>query len=160
MNCDGLCIGRAGEAGHDHAQILGIGKVHFAEVLRRATAHQVNVLDEFLKKLHALFALVARDVLGNAAGDGKAQVLVARAVEKHAACVNQCEFAAVARESDGGAFGELDAQAIGKNALHGGGFDPGDLLELATARVQGNAQDTTVEVRDKGIQYGFAVDPE
>src|SRR5215469_14460251 len=60
---DRLRIGRASQSGQDRAHVSRNGKIHFADVFRRAAAHQFDTLHEALVQLHALFALLAGRVL-------------------------------------------------------------------------------------------------
>ena len=70
--------------------------------------------------------------------------------------VDQSQFIAIARKSDGCALAELDVNAIRENTVDGCGLDPGDLLELVAARVERNAQDAAIAVFIEGLQDGFA----
>ena len=124
----------------------GFAEIDFADLLARAGAHQVDGLHEILVVLHVFFALVARQVVGNAADDREMPVLAIGAVEYDAVRVDQIEFVAVARESDGSALGQLHANTIRQNALHAGGFDPGQLLQFAAALVQRNLQYAAIAV--------------
>src|SRR5215467_1686342 len=158
MDGDGLRVSGAGETSEDHAQVLGNRKVHFANGLRRAATHELDVLHKFLKQLHALFPLIASKAFRNACYDRELVIRVLGAVEDNAVGVNQLHFVAVAREGDGRAFRQFDANAIGKNAVHGRGFDPGNLLELAAAKVERNLQDAAIAVLREWPQHGFARD--
>src|SRR5215472_13690959 len=154
----GDAIRRAGESGHDRAQVLRIRKVGFTDVLRRAAPHQIDVFHELLIKLHAFFALFARHFFGCAADDWKMQILIARAVEQDTVGVNQPELVAVTGEGDGRALSELDAQTIGENALNACGFYPRHLLEQGAAAIQRNANDTAVSVLRELPKHGFSSD--
>src|SRR5215467_1288164 len=67
MDGDRLRIGHTREAGHDHAQVRRIRKIRFADVLGRAAAHEINLLEELLIKLHAFFALITGHIFGHTA---------------------------------------------------------------------------------------------
>src|SRR5437660_698187 len=149
MHGHGLRIGWAGQSAHDHAQIFGNRQVDFADILRRAAARQLDGLHEFLIELHALFALLARQVFRNAGDNRKLEVGILRTIENHAMGIDERHFIAIARKRDGSAFGELDANAIGENALHGRGLDPGNLLELAPAGIERNRQEAAIAVLHK-----------
>jgi len=71
--------------------------------------------------------------------------------------INQRQFVAVSSKSNGSALGKLDAKAIGQDALHAGGFDPGNLFQLTPAGVQRDAQNTPVAVVDKLLEHRFAL---
>src|SRR5215472_2083348 len=153
---DRLRIGRASQSGQDHAQVSGQGEIHFADVLRRTAAHQLDILHELLIQLYALFALIARQVLRNAGHDRELEIRVAGTIENHAVGVNERHFVAIARKSDGSAFDELDANAIRENALDGRRLDPGNLLELAPPKIPGNAHNAAIPIFHELLQYGFA----
>src|SRR5437016_8497677 len=70
--------------------------------------------------------------------------------------VNQRQFVAVSSKRDGSALRQLDAKAIRENALDAGGFDPGNLFQLAPAGVQRDAQNSPVPVADKLLEHRFA----
>src|SRR5439155_13939791 len=89
VNGDRLRIGRASQPGHDHAHVPRNGEIHFADVFRRAAAHQFDILHELLIQLDALFALIARQVFRNAAYDRELEICVARAIENHAERVDR-----------------------------------------------------------------------
>src|SRR5437763_1078568 len=146
VNRDGLRVGWAGEPGDDHAQVSGNGEIHFADVLGSAAAHELYGLHEFLVKLHALFALIAGQIVRNTGNNRKLEIGVLGMVENHAMRINQLHFVAIARKSDGCALHNLDANVIRQNAMDGCGFDPGNLLELGAAEAQRNAQDTAIAV--------------
>src|SRR5947208_3596713 len=86
------------------------------------------------------------------------QIFAPRAVENDAMRVNERQFAAVPSKGDGSALHQLDAKAIREDALHAGGFNPGNLFKLTPAGVQGDAQDTPVAVVDKLLEHRFAAD--
>ena len=72
--------------------------------------------------------------------------------------VDQAKFGAVAEKRDRRALGDFDADAIGKNALHVGGFDPRKLFERATTRVERNAENAVTAIANKLLQDGVAAD--
>src|SRR5579859_1804171 len=158
MNGNGLGVGWAGEPGQDSTQILGDREVHFAYGLRRATAHELDTFHKFLKQLHALFALVARHIVGNAGDDGKLIVRILRAVEDYTMRINQLDLVAITREGDRRALREFDAKTIRKNPVYGGGLDPGNLLELGASLVERNLQDAAIAVLRERSQHGFVSD--
>ena len=86
------------------------------------------------------------------------QIFAPRAVEDDAMRVNHRQLVAVSCKRDGSALGQLDAKAIRQDALHAGGFDPGNLFQLTPAGVQRDAQDTPVAVVDKLLEHRFAAD--
>src|SRR6266568_725431 len=158
MDGDGLRVRGAGQPGQDHAQILGNRKVHFADSLRRTAAHEFDILHKFLKKLHAFFALIARQVVRYASDDRKLQIRIAWTFQDHAVRINQLHFVAIASESNRSAFRKLDANAVRENAMDAGGFDPGDLFELAAAKVERDLQDAEIVVLRERSQDSFARD--
>src|SRR5258707_12121760 len=93
-----------------------------------------------MKSLHALFALGARHGVGKSGNDGEMQLLAFWTIENDTVFIDQREVAAIAQKSDGSALGNVDANAVGQNALHAGGLYPGDLLHFAAASVERNAQ--------------------
>src|SRR3984957_3132480 len=129
------------EAGHYRSQILCIREVNFADTVRRTRAHQINIFDEILVRLHAPAALVPRRVVGEAGDDGELVVFGAGPIEYDTMRINESKFGSIAQERDWCAFCNLDANAIGQNALDAGGLDPGQFLEGAAAGVEGVAQD-------------------
>src|SRR5271169_6469779 len=89
---------------------------------------------------------------------GEMQIFALRAVEDHAMRVNQCQLVAIANKGDGSALCQLNAQAIRQDALHAGGFHPGDLFDLAAAGVQRHAQNAAVAILDKLLEDSFPAD--
>src|SRR4029077_173670 len=158
MNRERLRIAGAGDAGHHRAQILRVGQVHFADAVGRAGAHQIDALHELLVRLHALAAFFARHVFRKAGDYWKLQIFAARTVENHSVGVNESKFGAITEERDGRALGQVHAKAIGENALHGGGLDPGNFLERAAPDVQWNAQHAAAAVVHKLLQHRFPAD--
>src|SRR5271154_1879435 len=128
-------IGTAAQPGYYRAQIFRIGQFDFADAVGRSRAHQVHILNKFLIDLHALFALIARQVFADTGDDREMQIFAFGTIQDHALRIHQRQFVANLEERDGRAFGQFHAQAIRQNALHGGGFHPGQLLEFATPRV-------------------------
>src|SRR5690349_18190120 len=158
MDRDSLRVGGAGKPGQDYAQVFGDREVHFADGLRRSAADKFDILHELLKQLHALFALIARHVVGNASDDGKLKIHVLRAVQDYTVGINQLDLVAIAREGDWRALREFDANAIRKNPMDGRGLDPGNLLELSAALVERDLQDAMVAVLREWPQHSFASD--
>src|SRR5437667_30565 len=128
VNRDSLRLAGVRKTGHHHSQILQIGEIDLADAIGRAGSHEVDILDECLMSLHALFAPVSRHFFRDAGDNGKVQFFAARTVEDDTMRVNQPQFVAIAGEGDGNALGQLDAQTIRQDALHAGGFDPGNLF--------------------------------
>src|SRR5258708_7655419 len=62
VNRHGLRIARVCQPGHHHAQIFGDREVDLTHAIGRAGAHEIDILHEFRVGLHALFALVTRQV--------------------------------------------------------------------------------------------------
>src|SRR5712664_2847965 len=158
MNGQRLRIACAGDAGHDRAQILWVGEVHFTNAIGRAGAHQVDVVHELLIRLHAFAAFFPGHALGQSGDDRKLQFLAARTVENHAVRVDEREFGSIADKSDGRALGQLNANAIGENALHAGGLDPRDFFESGAPGVQRNTQHAAATIARKLLQHRFAAD--
>src|SRR6266404_2121078 len=158
MNGQRLRVAGAGDAGHDRAQILWVGEVHFTDAIGRAGAHQVDVVHELLIRLHALAALFAGHALGESGDDGKLQLFAARTIENHAVRVDERQLGSIADKSDGRALGQLNANAIGENALQAGGLDPGNLFESSAAGVQRNAENAEAAIARKLLQHRFAAD--
>src|SRR6266481_2370779 len=158
VNRHGLRIAGVCQPGHHHAQVFRDRHVDFTHAIGRARAHEINILHEFRVGLHALFALVTRQVFGNAGDDGKMQFFAPWAVQDNAMRINEGKFVAAASEGDGSALCELDAEAIWQDALHAGGFNPGNLLQLTAAGFQRNLQNTAVSIVDKLLENGFAGD--
>jgi len=72
---------------------------------------------------------------------GKTYIFALRAVEYHATRVDPCQLVAVAEQRRRECARQLDAQAVRQNALHAGGFDPGDTFDLACgAHPEGRAK--------------------
>src|SRR5258708_25271867 len=86
------------------------------------------------------------------------QFFAAWTIEDDAMRINEGKFVAAASEGDGSALSELNAEAIRQDALHAGGFNPGNLLQLAAAGFQRNLQNTAVPIVDKLLENGFAGD--
>src|SRR5712664_68178 len=158
MNRERLSIVGAGNPGHHRAQILRVGEVHFAGAIRRAGAHQVDVIHELLVRLHALAAFLARHIFREAGDYWKLQIFAVRAVENHAVGIDESKFGAVAEEGDGRALGQVHAKASGENALHGGRLDPGNFFERAAPGVQRNTQNAAAAVVHKLLQHRLAAD--
>jgi len=81
-----------------------------------------------------------------------------RPIENYAASINESKFSAVPQKRDGRALGQVDADAIRKNALHHRGFDPGDFFKRAAPRIQRNTQYAAPSVAHKLLQHRFAAD--
>src|SRR5437016_8852866 len=62
VNRHGLRIAGVCQPGHHHAQIFGDREVDLTHAIGRAGAHEIDILHEFRVGLHALFALVTRQV--------------------------------------------------------------------------------------------------
>src|SRR5690242_18966059 len=146
MDGDGLRVGGAGEPGQDDAKILEDREVHFAHGLRRAAAHEFDILNKFLKQLHALLTLVARQVVGNTGDYMKLIIRLLRSLQYRAMGMNQLDLIAIARASDGSALGKLDANAIRENAVHGCSPNSRTSLALAAALVLRNLQDAVIVI--------------
>src|SRR6266478_9139823 len=86
------------------------------------------------------------------------QFFAAWTIEDDAMRINEGKFVAAASKGDGSALRKLDAEAIRQDALHAGGFNPGNLLQLAAAGFQRNLQNTAVPIVDKLLENGFAGD--
>src|SRR5271154_1431395 len=149
-------IGTATQPGDDRAQIFRIGQFDFADAVGITRALQIDVLNKFLIDLHALFPLFTRQIFADAGDDGKMQIFALGTIQDDALRIHEREFVANFEECDRRALGQFHAQAIGQNALHGGGFHPRQLLEFAAPRVQRDAQDAVVAVAEKRLQHRFA----
>src|SRR5262249_559027 len=139
-------------------QIARIGEVNFADKFGRARTNQIGVVHKFLIGLHALFTFGARHAVGETGHDRKVQIFALRPVQNHAKFVDEGEFAAIADDSDGIAFGDVHTDVIGKNALHAGGLHPGNLLDFVAAAVQRNAQHTAPAILVERLQDCFPGD--
>src|SRR6266566_3110557 len=155
---DGLRIVGVRKPSHHHAQIFGISEIDFAHAVRRPGAHEVDILDEFRVRLHALFALVAWHFFRDAGDDRKMQFFAARTIEDDAMRVNQPQFVAVASKRDGSTLGQLNTKTIRQDALYAGGFDPGNLFQLAPADFHRNPQNAAVSILNKLLEKHFAAD--
>src|SRR5260221_359655 len=158
MNRYRLRIVGAGNAGHHRAKVFRIGEICFTDAIGRAGAHQIDVLHEFLIGLHALAAFFAWHALRQAGNNWKLQIFAQRAVKNHAVRIDEGKFGAIAEKSDWCAFGQLHADAIGKNALYGGGFNPGNFFKRTAPDIQRNAQDAAAAVAHELLQHRFAAD--
>src|SRR5436305_2566805 len=83
MDCERLGVGGVGDSGHYGTQILGVNQANFADAIRGAGAHQINVFQEFLIRLHALAAFLARHVFRETGDDWKLQIFAMRPIENH-----------------------------------------------------------------------------
>src|SRR5258708_30161771 len=84
------------------------------------------------------------------------QLLAFWTIENDTVFIDQREVAAIAQKSDGSALGNVDANAVGQNALHAGGLYPGDLLHFAAASVERNAQHAVATVFVKRSKHCFS----
>src|SRR5579859_8018215 len=146
----------ASNAGHYRAQILWVGEVHFADAVGGSGTDQFDVGHKLLVGLHPLTPFLARHALGQAGYNWKLQIFAAGAVENHAMRVDESKFRAIAQKCNRRSLDQIDADAIGKNALHGGGFDPGDFFQSASPSIQRNAQHATSAVAHKLLQHRIA----
>src|SRR6266852_1350851 len=158
VNRYGLRIVGACQPGHHRAQVFRNGEVDLTNAIGRAGAHEINILHEFLVGLHALFALVTRQFFRNAGDNRKMQFFAARTVQDDAMRVNQGQFVAAPSKGDGSALCEFDAEAIRQDALHAGGFDPGNLFQLTTTGFQRDAQNAAVAIMDELLENRFTTD--
>src|SRR5208337_5074674 len=152
MHGDRLSGIAGAKPGKHGAQIARIAEVQFADALRRAHTHQLNILKEFLVRLHALFAFIARHAFRKSGNDREAEVLALRPIEQHAMRIHEDQLGAIAEKGNGRALGDLDAQVIWQDALHAGFLHPGELLNLRAALIQRNAQDAAVAVVDEKLE--------
>src|SRR5229473_3495284 len=88
VNGHGLRIVGVCQPGHHRAQVFRNGEVDLTNAIGRAGAHEIEILHEFLVGLHALFALVTRQVFRNTGDDRKMQFFAPRAVQNDAVGVN------------------------------------------------------------------------
>src|SRR6266478_643432 len=146
MHGDRRGVSFAAESCQHGAQIARIAEVGFADAVRGAGFHQINVLHELLIDLHALFAFLARQIFRHASDNREMKVFASGTFEKNAMRIDQREFAAVAEERHRRPLCDFHAQAIRQDALHAGFFDPRNFLNLGAPRLQRNAQHAAVTV--------------
>src|SRR5579885_443685 len=170
MNRHGLRVVQAREAGHHHAQVLGIAQIDFADFLRRMHANatllfrtrckadKIDVLQKLLVHLHARFPLLARQSFGNTGDDGEPQILGVGPVPNYAVGINQFELIAGFEKGDWSAFDDIHPNAVGQDALDGGGLDPGKLFDFGAALIERDAEDAAVAVARELLQNSVARD--
>src|SRR6266704_3282598 len=158
VNRHGLRIAGVRQPGHHHAQIFRVGEVDLTHAIRRAGAHEIDILHEFFVRLHALFPLVSRHFFRGAGDDGKMQFFAARTFQDDAMRINQPQFVAVPSKGDRSALRQFNAKAIRQDALHACGFDPGNLFQLAPSSLQRDAQSASIPIMDKLLENRFAAD--
>ncbi len=86
----------------------------------RAGTNQVGVPQKFLKSLHALLAIGVRHGVRDAGNDREMKIFTMRAIENFPEFVNEINFIAVTYERNGGSLGNINANAVGQNALDAG----------------------------------------
>ncbi len=80
------------------------------------------------------------------------------AIKNYSEFINESEVAAVADKRDRCALRNIDADAVGQDALHARRLHPGDLLHFAATCIERNAQDAAAAVFVKRSQYRFSRD--
>src|SRR5437870_2644486 len=118
----------------------------------------IDGANKFLIILHALLAFTSRHAVCEAGNDRESQIVAVRSIENYAEFINECELAAIADKSGGRALGNINADAIGRNALHAGRLYPGDLLDFAAATIERDAQHAATTVFIKRREYCFTRD--
>src|SRR5260370_31314273 len=86
------------------------------------------------------------------------EIVAARAIEDDAEFVDKSKVAAIADEGDGRAFGDVDADAIGQDALHTGGLHPGNLFDFTASGVERNAENASATIFVERSEYRFSRD--
>src|SRR6266403_6124142 len=146
MHGDRRGVSFAAESCQHGAQIARIPEVGFADAVRGAGFHQVDVLHELLIDLHALFAFLARQIFRHASDNREMKVFAFGTFQKNAMPIDQREFAPVAEERHRRPLCDFHAQAIRQDALHAGFFDPRNFLNLGAPCLQRDAQHAAVTV--------------
>src|SRR6266481_4385553 len=118
MHGDRRGVSLGAESCQHGAQIARIAEVGFADAIRGAGLHQVNVLHELLIDLHALFAFIARQIFRHAGDNREMKVFAFGTFQKNAMPIDQREFAAVAEERHRRPLCDFHAQAIRRDAQH------------------------------------------
>src|SRR5260370_35211693 len=86
------------------------------------------------------------------------EIVAARAIEDDAEFVDKSKVAAIADEGDGRAFGDVDADAIGQDALHTGGLHPGNLCDFTATGVERNAENASATIFVERSEDRFSLD--
>jgi hypothetical protein len=95
----------ARQAGKRGAQVLRVSEIYFADLIAGAGIRQIDLLHELDERSHALLTVGARHRVIKPCHDRKMEVAFERAVQNHAAFVNQLELIFGAQKRNRGTFG-------------------------------------------------------
>src|SRR5580704_3307832 len=142
-----------GEPRKSRAQILGVGEIHFAHLLRRSRMRGLNLLDESREEPQTLFALVDRHFRADAAHHRKMKIAFQRPLQNHSIGIDKARLAAFAQKCDRSALGDINFNLIGKRAPHRCLLHPRQRFDLLPALVQRNAQHAVIAIGCKNPQH-------
>ncbi len=132
----------------EHFDVVGIGEVDFAQLLRIVRAACIELADQVVIDFHARAASGERLTGIHPQNYGERKLLFARRRELHQrpGLIDQLNLRADAGEGNRGALVDFHLNAVRHEAHYASGFDPGNLLELRLAFGERNKKDVAADV--------------
>src|SRR6185437_4974940 len=136
--------------GHEDAGVLGIGEVDLGDLLRVVLTGRVEIGHHAHVDGHAGSAGIGGIARIDPSDDRERIMMAGHGGrghgEQHAVRVDETDVIADAGEGNRLALDDGDSDLIGEQTHDGGALDPGNLLELTAAQVEGDEEDVAADV--------------